>query len=143
MSPGLSRYAWSACSTKMVSIFRLNKEKNRESGEGVSQAPDQPFPGKTAKSASPVASPGQGLCLPVHVSHHAWGCGSGAATLSQVTDSISLNSLRNSAVSFSASKAPIRPDSRTICSDSGTSADSFANPAESVLERIARNEELK
>ena len=49
---------------------RIGDKENRESDEGVSQAPDWPFPGKTAKSASPIASPGQGLSLPLHVADH-------------------------------------------------------------------------
>jgi hypothetical protein len=52
----------------MVGSKNSEKNENRESDEGVSQAPDWPYPGKTAKSASPIASPGQG----VHSSMHVW-----------------------------------------------------------------------
>jgi len=34
-------------------------------------------------------------------------------------------------------------ESRAMCSDSGTTADSFAKSVESVVERIASSEELK
>jgi len=40
VSPVLSRYDWSAFSTKIVSIFKSNKERIGSPGEGVSQAPD-------------------------------------------------------------------------------------------------------
>jgi hypothetical protein len=38
--------------------FQRQPKKNREPDEGVARLPIQPAPGKTAKSASPIASPG-------------------------------------------------------------------------------------
>jgi len=52
MSPVLSRYASSAWSTKMVSIVSRNEE-NRESDEGVSQAPDSAFPWQDCQKRFP------------------------------------------------------------------------------------------
>ncbi len=66
----------------MVGSKNSEKNENRESDEGVSQAPDWPYPGKTAKSASPIASPGQG----VHSSMHVWDHDCGSAAGLQVID---------------------------------------------------------
>jgi hypothetical protein len=60
MSPVFSRYAWSAASTKIVSIIRPNKE-NRKSDEGVSQAPGSALSWQDCQKRFPIASPGQGL----------------------------------------------------------------------------------
>jgi hypothetical protein len=104
MSPVLSRYAWSASSTKMVSIFTRSKEKIGSLTRGSLRLPIRPYPGKTAKSASPIASPGQGLCIPMHVADHRWGCGSSPQPYPQVTDFPSSYPARNTDVSFSASE---------------------------------------
>jgi hypothetical protein len=58
VSPVLSRYAWSASSTKIVSIFTRSKireeqTENRESDEGVSQAPDSAFPWQDCQKRFP------------------------------------------------------------------------------------------
>jgi len=52
MSPVLSRYAWSASSTKILSMVGSDKE-NRESDEGVSQAPDSAFPWQDCQKRFP------------------------------------------------------------------------------------------
>ena len=52
------------------------------------------------------------------------------STTSQVIDLISLHSLRHSPGIVFFSSKPIRKDSPTICSDSETIVDSFANAAE-------------
>jgi len=65
MSPVLSRYAWSASSTKIVSIFRPNnqqtEQENREPDEGVSQAPDSAFPWQDCQKRFPHRSARSGL----------------------------------------------------------------------------------
>jgi hypothetical protein len=89
MSPGLVPICLERLFHKDGVHTQTEQQTNREPDEGVSQAPDQPFPGKTAKSASPVASPSQGLCLPMHVNLHTCWMRSGTATLPQVIDFIS------------------------------------------------------
>ena len=60
--PSLSRYAWSASSTKTVSICRLTK-KNREPEEGVSGLPTGPFPRQDCQKRFPHRFARSGLML--------------------------------------------------------------------------------
>jgi hypothetical protein len=67
---------------------------------------------------------------------------SDAETLLQVTDLTGWTIRKNRFRQVFMFLCPIQTDSPTICSDSGTIADSFAIPAINVLERMASSSEV-